>query len=225
MNQRTDGFESVVVGRPNTLAVAIAKQVTKGPVRKRSNPFVIEGECGFGKTTILDAIAAGVVAMKDGRKVIHVTGDEYLQEYVEALRDNKVDAFRKRYKAGDVLLLDQFEVVKKCRMMCDEFLHILDFRMKNKKQTVVATSVGLDSLQYKECAAEIVGRLMSGIVVRLGRPDKRMRMAAIRKELRESGADLPDAVVESIANASRKNMWVVGGLLHRAMLARETVGR
>lgn len=225
MNQQIDGFEGVVVGRPNTLAVAIAKQVAKGPVRKRSNPFVIEGECGFGKTTILDAIATGVEAMKDGRKVILITGDQFISDYCDALRRNKVDAFRKRYKDADVLLLDQVEVLKKCMSMCDEVLQILDSRMKNRKQTVVATSARLETLQHKDGTGELVGRLMSGVVVRLGRPDKRMRIAAIRKELRESGTDLPEDIINSVANVARKNMWAVGGLLHRVMFVCEVLGK
>lgn len=225
MNQSTVGFEGVVVGRPNTLAVAIARKVVKGPVRKCSNPFVIEGECGFGKTTILNAIAVGVEGMKDGRKVILSTGDQFVMGYCEALRRNGVDAFRKQYETVDVLLLDQIEVLKNSGALCDLLLHILDARMRKKMQTVVATSVKLDALQHKEGAAELVGRLMSGVVIRLGRPDMRMRIAAIRKEMRESGEELPEAVVEAIADVSRKNMWSVGGPLHRVMFAREVMGK
>lgn len=225
MSEQFTGFKGVVIGRSNTLAVAIAKKVTKGPVRKRSNPFVIEGECGFGKTTILNAIASGVAEIKDGRKVIYSTVDQFVGEYCEALRSDKVDVFRKRYEAVDVLLLDQGEALKGSFLLCDELLHILDARMRKNRQTVVATSVRLEDLQHKERMAELVGRLMSGVVVRLGRPDKRMRMAAIRKELRESGEELPGAVVEAIANASRKNMWCVGGPLHRVMFAREVIGK
>lgn len=225
MDAQITGFDGVVIGRPNTLAVAIAKKVVRGPVRKRSNPFVIEGECGFGKTTILNAIATGAAALKDGRKVIYSTGDQFVTDYCEALRQEKMDAFRKRYETVDVLLLDQLEALKNSITLCDVLLHILDTRMGKKRQTVVATSVRLEVLQHKERAAELVGRLMSGVVVRLGRPDKRMRTASIRRELRESNVELPDNVIEAIANVSRKNMWCVGGQLHRVMFALEEMGQ
>ena len=225
MSVQVAGFEDVVTGRQNNLVVAIAKQVAKGPVCKRSNPFVIEGESGFGKTTILNAIARAVEAMKDGRNMIHSTCDRIFLDYLEALRRNKVDVFRTRYETVDVLLLDQFEAAKGAASFIEELLHIFDSRMRMKKQTVVATAVRLEALQHKECPAEFIGRLMSGVAVRLGRPDKRMRIAALRRELRESGENFPDAVSEVMANASKKNMGSLGGMLHRVMFAREVMGK
>lgn len=225
MKQQMAGFEGVVEGRSNALAVSIAKQIVNGPVRKRSNPFVIEGASGYGKTSILNAIASGVRAKADGRRVLQVAGDQFVNEYCEALQRNEEKQFRKRYETVDVLLLDQTSVLRRGSLLVDVLLPILDTRLLRKRQTVVATGVKVDGLRDDERVSEVVGRLMSGVVVKLGRPDKRMRMAAIKMELRDAGEMLPDAVVEAIANSAKKNLWITGGALHRVLFARDVDGK
>lgn len=225
MKQQMVGFEGVVEGRSNALAVAIAKQIVKGPVCKRSNPFVIEGASGYGKTAILNAIALGVEAMHDGRTVYYASGDQFISEYCESLRRNEGKSFLERYETVDVLLLDQTAVLGKSDAIVDLLLQILDVRLRNKRQTVVASGVKFDGIGGKVHMSEVVGRLMAGVVVKIGRPDRRMRITAIKRELQDAGEVLPEAVVEAIADAGKTNMWVVGGILHRVMFASEVSGK
>jgi len=218
------GFEKLAVGRPNALAVAVAKEIVVGTA-KRFTPLVIEGESGFGKTAILNAITEGIEAMKDGRKVMYVTGDGMLDDYVSAMKENTVAELCGRYAQADVLIIDQFEVACLYRSLGEFLRKIVCDRIRKRKQLVVATSIPLVSDMKCMLPEGLTGRLISGVVVRLSRPDKGMRMAMIKNELHESGLALPDSVVEAIAVAGTKDMWSVGSPLHRVMLARELMGR
>ena len=94
---KTDGFEGVVEGASNKAAVAAAKRVAAGPVDDSQNPLVLVGPSGCGKTRILNAIAAEVAAMQDGRTVISTTGRMFFEDYLTALRNTDISRFRAKY--------------------------------------------------------------------------------------------------------------------------------
>ena len=212
---QTNGFEGVVVGTSNKSAVAAARRVAAGPADDRMNPLVLMGPSGCGKTRILNAIAAEVAAMQDGRVVISTTGQMFLDEYIKALECGNVICFRDKFKLADVLIVDDAEAFEKGRYFLDEVLGIFDELIGDGRQVVVTFAKPLKNL--KKLNGKLHERIMSSAVIKLDYPDKTMKRRYVKSYLADKKAKLPDATVTDIMNLSAKSFWEIKGAVCTAL--------
>ena len=212
---RTSGFDGVIEGESNTIALAAAKRVATGPVDDGLNPLGLVGQSGTGKTRILNAIAAEIASLQDGRTVISITGQQFRSDYVNALTNDYVPSFRDKFKMADVLLVEGAEVFEASACLADEILPIIDDFLKNGKQVVIALTRPFK--KSKEINRSFYGRIVSSATLSLAYPDEDMKRRYIKSYLSMKDATLPDSKIKSILKSSAKSFWEIKGAVCTAL--------
>lgn len=212
---RISGFDGVIEGEGNTIALATAKRVAAGPVDDCLNPLVLVGPPGTGKTCILNAIATEIASLQDGRTVISTTGQQFRDEYINALENAYVPFFRDKFKMADVLLIEGAEVFEKSEHLAGEVLPIIDDLLKNGKQVVIALTRPLK--KSKEINRSFYGRIVSSATLSLAYPDEDMKRRYIKSYLSMKDATLPSSKIKSILKSSAKSFWEIKGAVCTAL--------
>ena len=219
----TQGFSNLIIGKANSFAVRAAEKVVSGLVQKNTNPFVVVGPVGSGKTEILRSMAASISLLNDRRTVLNVTVKSMLDQYIDGLRESDVDTFRRRFSDVDVLIVDDADEIAKRTGFQEELLNILSDRMTKKRQTIFAFVTPIALLE-SSVNAKLLGRLSSGLEVRLRIPSISYRIKIVKQKLLQEGIDLPDAAISKIATLGSKNLWELNGKIHKVITTYELCG-
>lgn len=212
---KTNGFDTVVEGTSNKNAVAAAKRVAAGPVDDILNPLVLVGPSGCGKTRILNAIAAEAASLQDGRMIRSIMGEQFLQDYIDAIACDNLKCFRNKLKMADVLIIDNAELLEKGRYIAEEFLWIFDELIENGHQIVLALSTPFRVLKKRN--RKLHGRIVSSATIKVGYPDDAMKRRYIKFYLAVNKATLPDSKINDILNSSAKSFWEIKGAVCTAL--------
>lgn len=204
---KNNGFEGVVEGASNKAAVAAAKRVAAGPVDDSLNPLVLVGPFGCGKTRILNAIAAEVASMQDGRAVISTTGRMFFEDYLNALRNTDLKRFRAKYKMADLLIVDDADEIEKGRHFQSEALGIFDEIIEDCRQVVVALKKPFKKI--KKIDGKFMGRIDTSATIKLDYPDEAMKRRYIKLYLSMNSATLPRLAITNILDSTAKSFWEV----------------
>lgn len=203
-------FEKFVVGPSNRLAHAAALGVAQNP-GKCYNPLFIFGGAGLGKTHLLQAI--GHAASNRHLKVLYLSGERFTNDFVDALRQHRMDEFRARYRSGDILMIDDIQFIGGKEQTAESFFHTFNEMHDTHRQIVLSSDRPPKSIPMLE--DRLRSRFEWGLTVSIKPPDLPTRLAILKAKSEEAGAGLSTDVLELIANEVRENIRELEGSLNR----------
>jgi chromosomal replication initiator protein len=205
-------FDSFVVGNNNNFAYAASLAVAQSP-GKAYNPLFLYGGVGLGKTHLLHAVGQHVVGNKKGAKVAYVSSEKFTNEFIDALQNNQLVKFRKKYRQTDVLLIDDIQFLSGKERIQEEFFHTFNALHEAHKQIVLTCDRPANEIQGLE--HRLVSRFEWGLVTDLQPPDVEMRLAILKKKAEQLGIKLQDDILYFLANRIRSNIRRLEGALIR----------
>ena len=189
-------LENFVIGSHNKLAYACAMEILDS-ASNRLNPLFIHSLSGLGKTHLLQAILHEVRRRKDGRAAEYVSAETFTNQFLYAMRSNRLDGFRHRYRNADILLIDDVHFFGNKSRLQEELLHTYDELHSGNRQFVLASDVHPKMLTAVK--QNLVNRFASGMVVRIAPPDFSTRVAIMKAKLQQQGRRLPEDVLRYVA--------------------------
>jgi len=215
-------FESFVVGGNNNFAYAVAKAVAESP-GKVYNPLFLHGGVGLGKTHLLQAIGQHVAGNKKGARVAYVSSEKFTNEYIEAIQNNKLVAFRKKYRQSEVLLIDDIQFLAGKERIQEEFFHTFNALHEAHKQIVLTCDRPASEIQGLE--QRLVSRFEWGQTADVLAPDVETRLAILQKKAQTMNVTLPEDVMNFIATRIRTNIRRLEGALIRVSALASLTGK
>ena len=205
-------FENFVVGPSNTFAHAAALAVVEAPGRAY-NPLFIHGGTGLGKTHLIQAM--GQALLKRGKgTVCYTTCETFTNEFIQALQQHDLAAFRKKYRHIDLLLIDDIHFLAGKESTQEEFFHTFNSLHQNGKQIVMTSDRPIGEIANLQ--KRLVSRFEWGLVTEMEMADLETRVAILRRKREQMGIQLPDDSVFFIAEHVRSNIRKLEGSLLRA---------
>jgi chromosomal replication initiator protein len=205
-------FETFVIGSSNRFPHAAAVAVAEAP-GKSYNPLLIYGDSGLGKTHLLHAIGHYVRSLYSGAKVRYVSSEEFTNEFINAIRDDRQDRFKKRYRDVDVLLIDDIQFLEGKIQTQEEFFHTFNTLHNANKQIVLTSDRAPKKLD--EFEDRLRNRFEWGLVTDVQPPDLETRIAILRKKAAMDRLSAPADVLEFIASKIQTNIRELEGALIR----------
>ena len=219
-------FETFVSGSSNRFAHAAATAVAESPA-KAYNPLFIYGGSGLGKTHLLHSIGHYARNLYPGIRVRYVNSEEFTNDFINSIRDDKAEAFQRRYRNVDVLLIDDIQFLGGKEQTVEEFFHTFNTLHNDSKQVVITSDVAPKQLNGFE--QRLVSRFEWGLLTDVQPPDLETRIAILRKKAESDRLDVAPEVLEYIASRISTNIRELEGALIRvtafANLNRQHVDR
>jgi len=216
-------LSNFVVGPSNQLAHAAAIAAAGGGGR-RHNPLFICGGTGLGKTHIVHAVAHRVRAERPQARILYVSAEKFVNEFVQALQDQKMNEFRARYRERcDLLLVDDIQFLASKTQTQEEFFHAFNALHQADKQIIVTSDKYPQALERME--ERLISRFTWGLVADIQAPELETRVAILRKKAQLEHIELEDAVVLYLAQAVRSNVRELEGTLIRLAAKSSLLGR
>ncbi|MCQ2392883.1 MAG: chromosomal replication initiator protein DnaA [Kiritimatiellae bacterium] len=206
-------FNNFVQGPSNSFAYAAAKAVAKGPGRTSYNPLFIYGGTGLGKTHLMEAIGHYVLQHSPGLSVCCLTSENFLNEYVNAVANDAMPAFRERYRKVDLILLDDVQFMAEKKQFQEEFFNTFNSLMLKQKQVVMTSDVAPKDL--KGCEERLTGRFQQGMVVEIESPSYETRLAILKSKAVNQRHLVPEEILKFIAENIRSHVRAIEGALNR----------
>ena len=205
-------FDTFVIGSSNRFAHAAAVAVAEQPARAY-NPLYIYGGSGLGKTHLLHAIGHYTRTLYQGTRVRYVSSEEFTNEFINSIRDDKAAAFQRRYRDVDVLLIDDIQFLSGKVQTQEEFFHTFNTLHNANKQIVVTSDQ--PPKQLPEFEDRMVSRFEWGLMTDVQPPDLETRIAILRKKSVQERLVAPPEVLEYIASKIATNIRELEGALIR----------
>jgi len=205
-------FETFVIGSSNRFPHAAAVAVAEAP-GKAYNPLLVYGDSGLGKTHLLHAIGHYVRSLYTGAKVRYVSSEEFTNEFINAIRDDRQDRFKRRYRDVDVLLIDDIQFLEGKTQTQEEFFHTFNTLHNANKQIVLTSDRPPKRLEALE--DRLRNRFEWGLITDVQPPDLETRIAILRKKAAMDRLTAPPDVLEFIASRIQTNIRELEGALIR----------
>ncbi len=205
-------FETFVIGASNRFAHAAAVAVAEAPA-KAYNPLFIYGESGLGKTHLLHAIGAYAKELYGGVRVRYVSSEEFTNDFINSIRDDKASVFQRRYRDLDVLLVDDIQFLENKERTQEEFFHTFNTLYNANKQIVISSDRPPKQLTTLE--DRLRSRFEWGLITDIQPPELETRIAILRKKAAQDKLNASDEVLEYIASKISTNIRELEGALIR----------
>lgn len=205
-------FETLIVGHSNRLAVAAAQAVVEMP-GKRYNPLFLYGAPGLGKTHLLHAIGQAFLQRYPHSRVVYMSAETFVRNYVQAVRNGRAEAFRNRYRAADLWLMDDVQFLAGKERTQEEFFHLYNALYTANRPLVMSSDKPPRNLDGVE--ERLRSRFEQGLCADIAPPDYEMRIAILCAKAEREGIELPIQIAEFIADKIHSNVRALEGVLTR----------
>jgi chromosomal replication initiator protein len=216
-------FDSFVIGSSNRFAHAAALAVAEAPAQAY-NPLFIYGGTGLGKTHLLQAIAGYVAEHSRNLSARYVTSETFMNDFINSLRDKRIEGFKQRYRHYDVLLIDDIQFFEHKERIQEEFFHTFNSLYEAGRQIVISSDRPPRAIATLE--ARLRSRFEWGLITDIQPPDLETRIAILRKKVKTDAIHIPDPqVLTFIASRISTNIRELEGALTRVVAFSSLTGR
>jgi chromosomal replication initiator protein len=216
-------FDSFVIGSSNRFAHAAALAVAEAPAQAY-NPLFIYGGTGLGKTHLLQAVAQYVSEHSSELSVRYVTSETFMNDFINSLRDKRIEGFKQRYRAYDVLMIDDVQFFEHKERIQEEFFHTFNSLYEAGSQIVMSSDRPPRDIATLE--ARLRSRFEWGLITDIQPPDLETRIAILRKKVKTDGIHVPETeVLTFIAGRVSTNIRELEGALTRVVAFSSLTGR
>ena len=205
-------FESFVVGNNNRFAHAAALAVAEAPATSY-NPLFLYGGVGLGKTHLMHAIANEILVHNKNTSILYVTSEKFTNQLINAIKDNKNEQFRNKYRNIDVLLIDDIQFIAGKERIQEEFFHTFNALHESGKQIVISSDRPPKDINFLE--DRLKSRFEWGLIADISNPDYETRLAILRKKAQLDNIIIDDDILSNIANKIDSNIRELEGTLNK----------
>ncbi|WP_346328940.1 chromosomal replication initiator protein DnaA [Iodidimonas sp. SYSU 1G8] len=216
-------FDSFVVGKSNELAHAAARRVACN-AKVQFNPLFLYGGVGLGKTHLMHAIAAEIKARTPERRVLYLSAEKFMYQFIRAIRFQDTMAFKEQFRSVDVLMIDDVQFIAHKDATQEEFFHTFNAVVDHNRQVIISADRSPSDLEGIE--DRIKSRLGWGLVADIHPTDYELRLGILQSKLEMIGRiDMPNEVTEFLARKIVSNVRELEGALNRVTAYSDLVGR
>jgi|TARA_B100000315_G_scaffold258985_2_gene313104 chromosomal replication initiator protein len=212
-------FDSFIVGSSNRLAHNAALGAAQNPGQDY-NPLFIYGGVGLGKTHLLQAIR--YFAQTQNQAVLYVSGEQFTNEFINAIREQKTDEFRRKYRDPDILLVDDIHFINGKKSTAESFFHTFNALHNSGRQIVLTSDRPPKSIPGLE--EKLRSRFEWGLTATIEPPNLDTRLAILQAKAKQTGADIIPEVLTLIAQQARGNIRELEGNLNRVLAYAKLLG-
>jgi chromosomal replication initiator protein len=220
-------FENFITGTPNELAHAAARRVAEasvGPVQAVPfNPLFLYGGVGLGKTHLMHAIAWHVRTGAPSRKIIYLSAEKFMYQFIRALRFSSMMDFKEQFRSVDLLMIDDVQFITGKEATQEEFFHTFNALVEQNRQIVLSADKSPSDLQGLE--ERMRSRLGWGLVADIHPTTYELRLGILQSKAELTGIHLPQKVMEFLAHKITSNVRELEGALNRITAHMQLVGR
>lgn len=207
-------FETFIVGGANELAYAACQAIAQNPGSKY-NPLFLYGGVGIGKTHLIQAVGNEVLAQNPNARVVYVSTEQFVQEFLDAIRYKKNTDFAGHYRGADVLIIDDIQFIAGKEKTQEEFFHTFNALHQANKQIIISSDKPPREIPTLE--DRLRSRFAWGMSIDMQTPDFETRCAIIQTKAGAKGIQLPPDVVEYLAQGVRTNIRELEGTLNQLL--------
>jgi chromosomal replication initiator protein len=214
LNERYN-FDNFVVGAGNELAHAACQAIAQNPGTKY-NPLFIYGGVGIGKTHLIQAVGNTILNNKPGSKIVYASTEQFVQEFVDALRFKKnTSDFADFYRSADVLIVDDVQFLAGKERVQEEFFHTFNSLHQGNRQIIMSSDKPPKDIPTLE--ERLKSRFAWGMTIDMQTPDFETRCAILQTKASSAGVELPQPVVEFLASRVQNNIRELEGTLNQLL--------
>jgi chromosomal replication initiator protein len=215
-------FDNFVVGKPNELAYAAAQRVSGSDV-VALNPLFLYGGVGLGKTHLMHAIAWDIRRRDPSRRVIYLSAEKFMYQFIRALRFKDTVAFKEQFRSVDVLMIDDVQFIGGKDSTQEEFFHTFNALVDQNRQVVISADKSPTDLEGVE--ERLRSRLGWGLVADIHPTTYELRLGILHSKVEKLGVEIPPRVMEFLAHKITSNVREMEGALNRIVAHATLVGR
>ena len=215
-------FENFVVGKPNELAYAAARRVAEA-MTVPFNPLFLYGGVGLGKTHLMHAIAWHIRRRTPNKKIIYLSAEKFMYQFVRALRTKNTMAFKEQFRTVDVLMIDDIQFIGGREATQEEFFHTFNTLVDQNRQVIISADKSPSDLEGVE--DRMKSRLGWGLVADIHPTTYELRLSILQSKADEMGVAIPAKVMEFLAHKITANVRELEGALNRIVAHATLVGR
>lgn len=208
-------FETFVVGENNKFAHAAALAVGNNKPAEAYNPLFLYGGVGLGKTHLMHAIGNRMLENNRNYNVLYVTSEKFTNQLINAIKDNKNEIFRNRYRNIDVLLIDDIQFIAGKERIQEEFFHTFNSLYEEKKQIIISSDKPPRDIPFLE--DRLKSRFEWGLLADISCPDYETRFAILRKKAQDENVIIDDYILSNIANKIDSNIRELEGVFNKVV--------